>query len=164
MNLVTPEFGLIFWMILSFTILVLILKKAAWKPILKALKDREDKIDHALEAAEEAKEQMAQLKADNEKIINEARVEKDSILKEAKDIKDQIIREARDKAGDEADKMINEAKQKIRAEKTAAIDEIKAQIAGLSIEIAEKLLQEELKDKAKQNQLVKKHIDDIRLN
>ncbi len=164
MELIKPAIGLIFWMCLTFFIVLFILKKFAWKPILKALKDREDSIQNALDTAKKAREEMAGLKADNEKIIAEAKTERDIILKEAREIKDKMINEAKDRASKEADKIVAIARENIQNEKMAAITELKNQVAKLSIDIAEKILTEELSSPAKQKQLVSALLDDVNLN
>lgn len=164
MPLVMPEAGTIIWMVIIFGIVAFILKKFAWKPILNALKEREESIASALNSAEEAKAEVAGLKADNDKIIAEARREKEAILKEAKDLKDKIVAEAKEKAVAEAQKTIDQARQQIDAEKTAAINDIKKQVAELSVNIAEKVIRKELSDKAGQEKMVDGLIDDIKLN
>ncbi len=164
MGLVMPNPGTIFWMLIIFGIVVFILKKFAWKPILDALKEREQSIAQALNSAEEAKKEVAGLKADNEKVIAEARREKDAILKEAKELKDKIVAEAKEKAAAEAQKTIDQARQQIDAEKTAAINDIKKQVAELSVSIAEKVIKKELSNKAEQEKMVDGLIDDIKLN
>jgi F-type H+-transporting ATPase subunit b len=164
MGLVTPNPGTIFWMVIIFGILLFILRKFAWKPILNALKEREESIANALNSAEEAKKEVAGLKADNEKIIAEARKEKDIILKEAREIKEKIISEAKEKAGLETKKSIELAREQIRSEKTAAINDIKKQVAELSLMIAEKVIKKELGNKGEQEKMVDGLIDDIKLN
>ncbi len=164
MELVMPEFGLLFWMIVSFSILLFILKKYAWKPILKALADRENSIDEALKAAERAKEEMVRLQDDNQKILKEAIQEREKIMKEARDMKDAIVLEAKNQATIEANKVLENAKATIEREKTAAIEEIKNTIASFSIDIAEKILRERLSDDARQKELVKKFVDQIEIN
>lgn len=164
MGLVTPNPGTIFWMLIIFGIVLFILRKFAWKPILNALKDREESISQALNSAEEAKKEVAGLKADNEKIIAEARQEKNVILREAKEIKEKIISEAKEKAAEETNKSIVLAKQQIEAEKTAAINEMKRQVAELSVLIAEKVIRKELSNKAEQEKMVDGLIDEIKLN
>ena len=164
MELVTPGLGLFFWMVISFSLILFILKKFAWKPILKALKDRENTIDTALKSADKAKEEMEQLKADNAKIIKEAKSERDNLLKDARQIKDEIISEAKQKANSEAKKIIKDAKEKIESEKEAALDEIKKQIAGFSIEIAEKILKKKLEKSKDQQDLISELIDEIKIN
>ncbi|MCK4699986.1 MAG: F0F1 ATP synthase subunit B [Bacteroidales bacterium] len=164
MELVTPGLGLVFWMVISFSVILFILKKFAWKPILKALKDREITIDTALKSADRAKEEMEQLKVDNEKIIKEAKNERDNLLKDARQVKDKIISEAKQKANSEAKKIITGAKVKIESEKEAALDEIKNQVAGFSIEIAEKILKKKLDKTKDQKDLIDELIDEIRIN
>jgi F-type H+-transporting ATPase subunit b len=164
MELVTPGLGLVFWMVISFSVILFILKKFAWKPILKALKDREITIDTALKSADRAKEEMEQLKADNEKIIKEAKNERDNLLKDARQVKDKIISEAKQKANSEAKKIITGAKVKIESEKEAALDEIKNQVAVFSIEIAEKILKKKLEKTKDQKELIDELIDEIKIN
>lgn len=164
MELVKPAFGLIFWMIVSFSLILFLLKKFAWKPILDMLKERENTIADALSSAQKAKEEMASLKADNEKLLQEARNERDQLLKEARDTKEAIINEARTKAGEEANKMLAVARENITNEKMAAITELKNYVATLSIEIAEKVLKQELAEPAKQKQLVESLLKDTKLN
>ena len=153
MDLVTPGLGLVFWMTLSFSIVLFILKKFAWKPILNSLKDRDDSIAAALNAAEKARNEIDELKANNDKVMREARIERDKLLKEARDIKEEIISEAKEEAKKEADKILLDAKKSIKNEKMAAITELKNQVANLSINIAEKILKQELKDKESQQKL-----------
>jgi F-type H+-transporting ATPase subunit b len=164
MGLVLPEYGLLFWMLLTFLIVMYILKKFAWKPILSSLKEREESIDDALKSAEKAREEMANLQATNEKILAEARHEREEMLKEARDIKQKIIDEAKDKATIEANKLIELAKVTISNEKTAAIEDMKKSIAVMSIQIAEKILKNELADPKQQKELVNKYLNDIKLN
>lgn len=164
MDLVLPSFGLIFWMTLTFLIVFLLLRKMAWKPILKALGDREKSIQDALDAAEKAKEEMAQLQANNEKILLEARNERDKLLKEARETKDSIIAEAKGKAQQEAEKIVQSARETIQTEKLAAMTELKNQVASLSIEIAEKIIKSELSSDEKQKALVKTMLNDVSLN
>jgi len=164
MELVMPEFGLLFWMVLSFSIVLYILGKFAWKPILKALSDRENSIDEALKAAEKAKEEMARLHEDNQKVLKEAMLERDKILKEARDLKDSIVAEAKNQAAVEANKVLENAKLTIEREKTAAVEEIKNTIAIFSIDIAEKILKDHLANDAHQKELVKKFVDQIEIN
>jgi F-type H+-transporting ATPase subunit b len=163
-KLIQPEIGLIFWMTLSFLTVMFILKKFAWKPILKALSDREENIEEALNTAKKAKEEMIALKSDNERLLNEARAERDTMLKEARDTKDAIIAEAKGKAQSEAAKIMSSAREAINNEKMAAITELKNQVAKMSIEIAEKILRHELSHDEKQKALMENLIKDISLN
>ena len=164
MGLVMPEAGTIFWMLIVFSIVVFILRKFAWKPILNALKDREESIAQAINSAEKAREEVAGLKADNEKIIIEARKEKDIILKEAKEIKEKILSEAKIIANQETQKSIENARIQIQTEKNSAIGEMKKQMAELSVLIAEKVIRKELSDPDKQDKMIDDLIDDIKLN
>lgn len=164
MELVTAHGNLVFWMLLMFSILLFILGKFAWKPILKALKDRENSIREALESADKAKEDMAALQADNEKVLNEARKERDALLKEAKEIKDKIIAEAKEKASAEAVIIAEKAKKQIIAEKDAAIEEMKKQIVIVSVEVAEKILSHKLASDKDQQSLIEDILKDIKLN
>ena len=154
MELVTPAIGLIFWTTVVFTLLVLLLKKFAWKPILSAVDERNKSIKDSLAQAEKARSEMSELTANNEKIIAQAKVDRDIILKEARDMKNEIISEAKDKANIEAEKLVSTAKEQILNEKMKAITELKNHVADLSIEMAEKILSSELSDVAKQKELV----------
>jgi F-type H+-transporting ATPase subunit b len=164
MGLITPGIGLIFWTTLAFLVVLFLLKKMAWKPILEAIKKREESIDQALKTAESAKLEMAALKASNEKLLKEAREERDAILKEARDHKDAIISEAKTKAQSEADRILVAARETIRNEKMAAISELKNQVASLSIDIAEKILKTELSAENKQNAVINNLVNEINLN
>lgn len=164
MDLVTPAIGLIFWTVLIFTILLVLLRAFAWKPILNAVKERNDSIAEALNSAEKAKEEMASLQAGNEEILKTARVQRDEILKEARDLKDQLLNDAKKQANVEADKIVAQAKTAIENEKRSAINDMKNEMASLSIEIAEKLLQKELTDKKSQEDLINSMLDKTNIN
>ena len=164
MGLVLPEFGLVFWMLLTFSLLLLILKRFAWGPILKALADRENSIEEALKSAEIAKEEMTRLQSGNENILKEAILERERIVKEARDLKDSIIRDARQEASIEANKVIENARLTIERERVAAISDIKSLIANFSIEIAGKILQEKLKEENRHKDLIDSYIDQINKN
>ncbi len=164
MELIYPGLGLIFWMTLSFLLLLFILKKFAWKPILSLLHERERKIDEALHAADKAREDMKQLQVDNEKLLRDAKVEREKIVAEARQMKEKILDEARQKGSEEAQRMIEAAREAIKYEKMAAITELKNQIALLSIDIAEKVLNEEMTVSAKQKQLINNLLDEINFN
>tara|TARA_B100001029_G_scaffold48000_1_gene38068 strand:+ start:249 stop:749 length:501 start_codon:yes stop_codon:yes gene_type:complete len=155
--------GLFFWHSLIFLSLIFLLKKFAWKPILDTINEREEGIKDALESAEKAREEMQLLQADNEEIMKQARIERDSILKEARDLKNTIISESKDEAKKEAGKIIESANEAIRNEKNAAVSEIKKQVASLSIEIAEKLLNDKLSDNDKQMKIVDELLKDVKL-
>ena len=164
MDLVTPGFGLIFWTSVVFLILLVLLKRMAWTPILNNVDARNKSIEEALEAAKNARYEMSNLKADNDRILKEARAERDEMLKEAREIKASIISEAKNAAKDEADKMIASAKVVIENEKAGAISELKNTVGSLSVDIAEKVLRAELKDVDKQNAFIADMLKDIKLN
>ena len=164
MEIVSPGIGLIFWMTISFTALVFILRRYAWKPILKSLHDREDTIEEALNTANKAREEMKDLKADNEILLKEAQEERNIILREARKVKESIIEEAKYKANEEADNIVENAKERIEYEKMAAMTDLKNQIASISIEVAEKILEKELSKESRQEDYIKKLIEDAQLN
>ncbi|MBN2598037.1 F0F1 ATP synthase subunit B [Labilibaculum sp.] len=164
MGLVTPELGTFIWMLLAFGIVLFILAKYAWKPILNALKEREQSIEDALSSAERAKEEMAALQVDNERILQEARREREAMLKEAKEMGGKLVSEAKQKATLEADKVIESARINIKNEKSVALNEIKAQVAILSVEIAEKILRQQFADDQQQKDYFKKLMDEVKLN
>ena len=163
MNLVTPDIGLLFWMCLSFGIVVFLLSKFAWKPILGAVKTREQSIADALNEAKKMRDDMAKMSASNEEVMRQARAERDTLLKEARDIRDKEIAEAKSKAKVEADAMLGRAREDIRNEKNAAIVELRNQVADLSVQVAERILKEKLGDAAAQKALVDKVMTDIDL-
>lgn len=164
MGLMIPETGLLIWMLITFLALLFLLKKFAWKPILKMIKDREDSIDNALKSAEKAKEEMQSLQADNERILAEARNQRDLMLKEAREMKESMISQAKTTAKTEGDKMIAAARETIQNEKMAAITELKNQVALLSIDIAEKILKRELAAENKQKELIGDLLKETKLN
>ncbi|MGB4774546.1 MAG: F0F1 ATP synthase subunit B [Daejeonella sp.] len=162
--LVTPDFGLFLWSTVAFLLLFFLLSKFAWKPIVKALDERERSIEDALAKAEMAKEEMAKLTSENEALLKQARIERDEILKEAKELKDQIVNEAKTAAQAEGAKMIEKARQEINNQKVAAMAEVKDQVAALSLEIAEKVLRKQFEDQNKQQTLVSDLLKEVKLN
>ncbi|WP_299548700.1 F0F1 ATP synthase subunit B [Seonamhaeicola sp.] len=156
--------GLFFWQAVLFLALVFLLRKFAWKPILDSVSSREEGIKDALEAAENAKKEMENLQADNEKLLKEARAEREAMLKEARDIKNKMIEDAKEEANEAAAKLMAQAQATIETEKKAAISELKSQVANLSIEIAEKVVRDELSNKAKQVKLVESMLGEATLN
>ena len=164
MDLVTPEFGLIFWTLITFLALLFILKKFAWKPILGAVSEREQSIRDALASAAEARKEMEDLQADNERILKEARVEREAMLKEARELKNKMIDDAKQDAKLEAGKLITQAQAAIEAEKKAAISDLRSQVAKISISIAEKVVREELSNTERQEKLVESMLDNTTLN
>mgnify|MGYP001007161926 FL=1 len=164
MQLVTPGIGLLFWMLVSFSLVLFVLGKYAWKPIMKGIHQREDTIEKALEAANEAKKEMLKLKAGNEQLLRDAKDERDALMRDARKLKEAILDEAREKAHEEADRIIENARENIQFEKMAAINELKNQIASISIEIAEKLIGKELDYKEQQKQLTEKLLNEVKIN
>ncbi len=158
------SFGLFFWQIGILVVLIILLKKFAWGPILNSLNSREEGIKDALESAEKARMEMQNLKADNEKLLQEARAERDGILKEAREMKEKVIADASEEAQKKADKIVTQAKESIQLEKQSAMAELKNQVAELSIEIAEKVVRKELSDKKEQHAMIEKMIGDAKLN
>lgn len=156
--------GLFFWQAVVFILLLLLLRKFAWKPILGAVNEREEGIRNALDSAEKARLEMENLQADNQKLLKEARAEREAMLKEAREIKTKMIEDAKDEAKVEANKMVAAAQASIVSEKKAAIAELKSQVAALSIEIAEKVVRKELSNKDKQVELVESMLGETTLN
>ena len=163
MQLTSPE-SLIFWTTIIFVIFFILLAKFAWKPILGAVKSREESINNALASAEAARREMQNLTADNERILQEARMERDALLKEAREMKDKMIADSKHEAQVQGERMIEQAKAAIEAEKNSAMAELKSQVSSLSLEIAEKLLKEELSNKEAQTKLVERMLGDVKLN
>lgn len=164
MDLVTPAIGLIFWQGITFLVVLFILSKYAWKPIMKALRDREDSIQNALDEAATARKEVDELKKSQANMEEAARIEKDRILKEAKQIADKNLEEATAKAAEIVDKAEKAAKEAINKERQAAIADIKNQISTLSVEVAETLLKRELSDSNKQENLMQELINDLKVN
>ncbi|MGO3184437.1 MAG: F0F1 ATP synthase subunit B [Aequorivita sp.] len=163
MNIVAPE-SLILWTTIIFIILLILLRKFAWKPILGAVRTRETSINDALAAAEKAKLEMENLHADNEKLLQEARAEREGMMKEARELKAKMIADSKEEAKAEADKMVAHAQSAIESEKKAAIAEMKQTVASLSLEIAEKVVKHELSDGDKQLKLVNEMLGEAKLN
>lgn len=164
MELVSPGIGLIFWMTVAFSLLLFILGKFVWPPVMRALHEREEAIENALHEADKARKEMEDLRFSNEQLLREARDERDGILRDARKVRETIIEDAKAKASEEANRIIESATERIQFEKMAAITELKNQIASLSIEIAEKVLGQELSDPEKDKALVEKSINDISFN
>jgi F-type H+-transporting ATPase subunit b len=164
MDLVTPSIGLVFWSTISFAILFFLLSKFAWKPITKALSERENSIDEALKSAENARKQLETLKGDNERLLNEARKERDMMLKEANEIKDGIIAQAKKSADEEGRKIIANANESIERAKVHAMNELKQQVTLFSVDMAEKILRKKMEDRAQQEAFVNENLKSISLN
>jgi len=163
MELVTPDIGLVFWTTVCFAILLFILGKFAWKPILAAVHERENSIESALLKAEAMKEEMARMTSENENLLKQARAERDSILSEARKVKEQIINDAKDAANTEGSKMIEKARIEINSQKAIAMADVKNQVASLSLEIAEKVLRKQFEDAGKQDALVAELLKEVKL-
>ncbi len=164
MGLVSPDYGTIFWMVLAFSVVFFILRKYAWGPVLKMLRERDESIEKALQSADEAREGIARLKSDHEKMLHEAHAERDLLIAEARQIRDQMITKAREDAILETAKVFEHAQRQIESEKLTAINEIRQQVASLSVDIAEKILKRELKDRTQQENLIKEQLSDLKLN
>jgi len=164
MQLVTPGIGLIFWMLVSFSLVMFVLAKYAWAPIMKGIHQREETIEKALQAANDAKKEMLLLKAGNEQLLRDAKDERDALMRDARKVRETIIDEARVKAGEESARIVENARENIQYEKMAAINDLKNQIAAISIEIAEKLIGKELENKKSQQELTEKLLKEIKIN
>lgn len=164
MDLIIPDYGLLFWTGLTFLILLFLLVKFAWKPILGAVNAREQRIADALIQAERAKEEMKALQSKNEDLLKEARAERDAMIRDAKETASKMVEDAKQAAKEESAKIMASAKHSIEAEKNAAISELKSQVASFSLEIAEKILRKELATDEKQKSLADKLAEDINLN
>lgn len=164
MDLITPGTGLIFWQLIGFLGLLFILIKFAWKPMLAALEEREDSIESALKSAEIARNEMANLKAENEKLLADARLERDAILAKANEASVKMIESAKEESVKAGNEMIEKAKVVIETEKKAALAEVKTQVATLTLEVTEKLLRKNLSDQKEQKALVDEFVKDLELN
>lgn len=163
-GLLNYHLGFVVWVAIPFLLLLFILGKFAWKPIMGAVHERETSIQEALDAAVKAKAEMARLTNENENLLKQARAERDLLLKEAKTIADKLVAEAREAAQAEGNKMIEKAKQEIESQKSAALNEVKGQVANLSLEIAAKVLRQQFEDSSKQEALVSELLKDVKLN
>lgn len=164
MSLLTPHLGFFVWTIIAFVVVLLLLKKFAWKPILKSLNEREGNIANSIAAAEKVRAEMALLKSENEALLAKAREERAQMLKEARETKDKMINDAKDLAKVEASKIITEARAAIDVQKMAAITDVKNQVGKLVIEVSEKVLRKELGNKELQEAHIKELVDEVKLN
>jgi F-type H+-transporting ATPase subunit b len=164
MELVNPGIGLIIWTAITFIVVLLLLRTFAWKPILEGLRQREDFIEESIKSAENAKAEMANLKAENERLIDEARAERERIIREANVAAKNLIEEAKGEAQKQAQRQLEDARVAINTEKQAALADVKRQVALLSLDIAEKLLRHELSDEAAQKALVKDYVSELKVN
>ena len=163
-SLTTPAIGTIFWTVIIFSLFFLILKKYAWKPILSAIKERDEMIKGSLASAEKARIEMVKLQSDNEAILRKAREEREGILREAREIRDKLISEAKGKATEEAEKLVEKARAGIESEKRKALSEIREHVTTISVEIASKLLGEKLKQTGEQEKLINNYLKEIDFN
>jgi len=164
MELVTPGLGLVFWMTIAFGVVLWVLAKFAWKPIMTSIHEREKSIDEALNQAKLAKEEMEKLKVNKEALLNEAKLERDQLLKETLRMQEKLMQEAKEKAAIESERTIEKTKKQLELERMAAMSDLKKQIGQLSLDIAEKLLSRELRDKEDQQQFLQKLVNEIKLN
>ncbi|WP_462280430.1 F0F1 ATP synthase subunit B [Salinivirga cyanobacteriivorans] len=164
MEIIMPEIGVIFWTIIAFLIVWFILRKFAWKPILKMLEERNHYINEAMHSADKAREEMKEMEARNNELVKEAKLERENLLREARDTQDKIISEARESAKKEASQMIEKARKEISAERESAFAEMKNEIVNYSVEIAEKVLRKEFDNKNTQKEVAERYINDIKTN
>lgn len=164
MSLLTPHLGFFIWTLLAFIVVLFLLRKFAWKPILKSLNDRENNIANSIAAAEKVKAEMAAMKSENEALLAKAREERAQMLKEARETKDRIINEAKEQAKLEANKVIAEAQAAINTQKMAALTDVKNQVGKLVIEVSEKVLRRELGNKDAQEAHIKDLVEEVKLN
>ena len=164
MDLLTPKLGLFFWALLIFLILVMLLKKYAWKPIMASIKSREEGIQSSIDEAKKVRAEMANLKAENETLLAQARAEREAMLKEARTMGEEIVSKSRRDAEAEYKRMVEKALEDIRSEKMRALTDVKNQVANLSIEVAEKILRHELTNTKTQEDVVNRFVNDMNLN
>ena len=164
MSLLTPDPGLLFWMLISFGIVFFVLAKFGFPIIVKMVEERKAYIDQSLEAAKQANERLKGIQEEGERILNETRDERMHILKEANEIRTKIVNEAKEQAHAEAGKIMDEARLSIEREKVLAIQDIRKQVSGLAINVAEKILRKNLENKSAQQELVDKLVAEAQLN
>lgn len=162
--LLSPEWGTVIWSTIAFLVVAFLLKKMAWKPILKSLSEREESIADSLNQAEKARQEMQNLQSDNERLMKEAREERDQLLREARDMRDKIVADAKNSAKEEGEKLISNAREAIHNEKMAAMSELKNQVGALSVDIAQQIVKGHLKDESSQQDLIKTMLDGAKLN
>lgn len=163
-SLTSPGIGMIFWTTITFLLLLLLLRKFAWGPVMKAVKSREDMIRNALESAERAREDMKALQADNEIILRQAREERDKILRDARVAYERMMSEAKEKSQSESDAMVRRTRELLEREKQAALSEVKREVARLAIEVASRVVGERLKSDSEQQKLIERYINEIEAN
>jgi len=164
MDLLSPELGLFVWTLVAFLIVFFILRKAAWKPILKSLGDREKGIADSIAQADRVRKEMTALQSQNETLLAQAREERQTMLREAKEAGDKMVAEAKERARQEGDKMISDARVQIEQQKMAALTDVKNQIGILAVEVAEKVLRKNLASDAAQTDYARQLVDNVKLN
>ena len=161
MSLITPDVGLFFWMTIVFLVVLLILSRWGFPVVVRMVNDRKDYIDESLRKAHEAREKLTNIKAESDAILQEAREKQALILKEAAATRDAIVEQAQDKARSEGARLLSEAKAEIESQKQAAIGEIRAQVAALSVKVAEKILRQELSTDGRQMEMIDRLLDEV---
>jgi len=162
--LVLPDIGLVFWNTVAFLLLLVVLGKFAWKPILKAINDREQGIEDALAKADKMKSELAAMQSENEALLAKAREERATLIKEAKETADKMVAEAKEKAKAQYDAIVADAQVAINQQKNAALTDVKNQVGALVIEVAEKVLRKELSSKAAQETYINELAEGVKLN
>ena len=162
--LVLPDIGLVFWNTIAFLILLIVLGKFAWKPMLKAIAERESGIEEDLLRADKMKAEIAAMQNENEALLAKAREERAGMIKDAKDTADKMVSDAKDKAKQEYERIISDAQVAITQQKNAALTEVKNQVGSLVVEVAEKILRKELSNKAEQESYIKQIAEGVKLN
>ncbi|MCX6332324.1 MAG: F0F1 ATP synthase subunit B [Bacteroidetes bacterium] len=162
--LVLPDIGLVFWNTIAFLLLLVVLGKFAWKPILKAISDREQGIEEALAKADKMKADITAMQNENEALLAKAREERATLIKDAKEASEKMIADAKDKAKSEYERIVADAQVAITQQKNAALTEVKNQVGTLVVEVAEKVLRRELSNKAEQETYIKQIADGVKLN
>ena len=160
-SILTPDFGLLFWMLLAFLVVFFLMAKYGFPVITKMVEERKNYIDESLQKAREANERLAGIKQESERLLDEARARQSEILSQAKATGDSIVREAREKAQDEGSKLLQEAKAQIAVEKENALRDIRQTVADLSIVIAEKVVRQKLSNDVEQQKLVEQMLDEV---
>jgi F-type H+-transporting ATPase subunit b len=162
--LVLPDIGLVFWNTIAFLVLLVVLGKFAWKPMLKAINERESGIEEALLKADKMKAEITAMQNENEALLAKAREERATIIKEAKEASEKMVNEAKDKAKSEYERIISDAQAAIAQQKNAAMVDVKNQVGALVINVAEKVLRKELSNKADQESYIKQIAEEVKLN
>ena len=160
-SILTPDFGLLFWMLLAFLVVFFLVAKYGFPVITEMVEERKRYIDESLQKANEANERLAGIEKESERIITEARQHQAEILKQAKETGDHIIQNAREQAEIESAKLIQNAKDQISAEKQKALSEINQTVADVSVVIAEKIMRQKLNNNDEQQKLIERMLDEV---